>query len=433
MKKGMSLILLALITSIFIGSLLLWKNIIEPKNTRLALYEIATASKSNRDNPGTKNQLSSWLNDLDGLTKNHLQHCERIQYYNLNASLKRRLKALDVDPALPPTSLQKAAKKYFLETPSHETLNQIGQAEFESVMSEIRLFEAELRHQGYSGSLNDLAAQPRNFSKDLKDTERIYNRFILLGEQNLKSRFYDYDIPAGKATISEQNHRWSAYAQYNRRENSMTVFSTTPPLSAHPDKNAYNLSIAPFISVHEIYPGHHLSAKAGLSNPLCPGDNPTSFSWLGEGWATYAEFIANEEGFFKDPEHKLAWLDYRLTRAMRIILDVKRMQGLHEHAALKLTWDEYVPERLSDDFDREFKRLRTSHHQHLSYIFGYKAILETKNKLMTELDSNFDEKKFHDAILRLGHTEPAAFYETIKTAMDISTDMQNSQETGVEN
>lgn len=429
MKRGMSLILLALITSIFIGCFLLWKNVIEPQNTRLAFYEISTASKYHRNAPNTANQLSSWLYDLDGLTKNHLQHCERIEYHNLNASIKRRLKASNINPAIPPTSLQKAAKKYLLETPSLETLLQIGQAEFESVMSEIQLFEAELRNQGFSGTLNELATHPKNSSKDLKETESVYNRFILLGEQNLKSRFYNYDIPKGKATISEQTHRWSAYAQYNRRENSLTVFSTRAPLSTYLDKNAYNLSIAPFISVHEIYPGHHLSAKAGLSNPLCLGDNPTAFSWLGEGWATYAEFIADEEGFFQDPKHKLAWLDYRLTRAMRIILDVKRMQGLYEHAALKLTWDEYMPERLSDHFDREFKRLQTSHHQHLSYIFGYKAILETKNKLMAEFDSEFDEKKFHDAILRLGHTEPAAFYETIKTAMEMPRDVQIGQGT----
>ena len=426
MKKGIVFVLLVILASLCMGFFLVWKNVIEPKNTRLALYEITTASKYKRGDADTPDQISSWLDDLNGLKKEHLKPCERIAYYNKSAALKRRLSAQDGtrNNALPPTSLQKAAEKYFLTPPSLEMLSQIGEAEFESVMSDIQRFEAELKSNGYEGSLNALAEHPKNFSTDIKEVEDTYNRYILLAEQNLKSRFYDYDIPKGKATISEQSHRWSAYAQYNRHENTMIAFSTKAPLADYLGESEFNVAIAPFISVHEMYPGHHLSAYAGLSNPICPGDNPTSFSWLGEGWATYVEFVADEDGFYREPEHKLAWLDYRLTRAMRIILDVKRMQGLYQHAALKLIWEERMPERLSGHFDREFHRLKTSHHQHLTYIFGYKAISDAKTKLVEELGEGFDEKKFHDAILRLAHTEPHAFYETVKTAMKIPTHPQ---------
>ena len=424
MKKGMGFVLLVILISIFMGSFLIWKNVIEPKNTRLALYEITTASKYKRGDADTPDQISSWLDDLNSLKKEHLKPCERINYYNKSAALKRRLSALDTNTTLPPTSLQKAAEKYFETTPSLEMLSQIGEAEFESVMSDIRRFEADLKSDGYEGSLNELAAQPKNFSTDIKAVEKTYNHYISMGEENLTSRFYDYNIPKGKATISEQSHRWSAYAQYNRRENAMIAFSTKAPLADYLGKSEFNIAIVPFISVHEMYPGHHLSAYAGLSNPICPGDNPTSFSWLGEGWATYVEFVADEDGFYREPEHKLAWLDYRLTRAMRIILDVKRMQGLYQQAALKLIWEERMPERLSGHFDREFHRLKTSNHQHLTYIFGYKAISDAKKKLVEELGTRFDEKKFHDAILRLAHTEPHAFYETVKTAMEIPTTQQ---------
>jgi len=161
-------------------------------------------------------------------------------------------------------------------------------------MSDIQRFEAELKSNGYEESLNALAAHSKNFSTDIKEVADTYNHYILLAEQNLKSRFYDYEIPKGKATISEQSHRWSAYAQYNRHENTMIAFSSKAPLADYLGESEFNLAIAPFISVHEMYPGHHLSAYAGLSNPICPGDNPTSFSWLGEGWATYVEFVADE-------------------------------------------------------------------------------------------------------------------------------------------
>ena len=92
------------------------------------------------------------------------------------------------------------------------------------------------------------------------------------------------------------------------------------------DQATYDISIAPFISVHEIFPGHHLNLKSRDSDYICLSNDTKSAGWLVEGWATYAEFIADEEGIFNEAEQKLAWLDYRLTRAMRIILDVKRMQ-----------------------------------------------------------------------------------------------------------
>lgn len=96
------------------------------------------------------------------------------------------------------------------------------------------------------------------------------------------------------------------------------------------------------------------------------------------------------------------------------------MQGLKEHGALQLIWDQKMPERLEGRFDHEYNRLRKSHHQHLSYISGSQAILDTKRKLMTELGHEFDEKLFHDAILKLDHKEPLALYETVKVAMEIA-------------
>jgi len=132
MKKGIVFVLLVILASLCMGFFLVWKNVIEPKNTRLALYEITTASKYKRGDADTPDQISSWLDDLNGLKKEHLKPCERIAYYNKSAALKRRLSAQDGsrNNALPPTSLQKAAEKYFLTPPSLEMLSQIGEAEF---------------------------------------------------------------------------------------------------------------------------------------------------------------------------------------------------------------------------------------------------------------------------------------------------------------
>ena len=405
---------LSVLTGYLIG-LMVWTLIIQPKNTRLAFHDILIASKNYGYNK--PEQISSWLDELSGLEKEHLKSCEQIQYYNINAKFQRRLEQITDNPTLKLTSLQRVARNYTEELLSLEQLSQIGETEFSNIMSELKLFEKEIQNSGYSNSLNELAMRPTNFSSDLKEVELMYKALITKAENSFISRFYEYGVPKGTAKVIKRSHRFASYASYNRDGNSMMAYF---------DEETYNASIAAFISIHEMFPGHHLRSKANIDNLLCPGDNPTSFIWLDEGWATYAEFIAHEEGFFVKPEHKLAWLDYRLVRAMRIILDVKRMEGMKEFEPLKLMWDNRMPKRIQHGFDREFMRLERSHHQHTSYILGYQAILKVKTKLMDELGSDFEEKTFHDAILRLDNGEPSALYETMKVAMKLSN--ENAQD-----
>lgn len=413
MKKTIFLIAAGICAAGCFGLLAKCYNDIQQKNTRLAFYEILTESKN--INYNTVEQMSSWLVNLKELETRHLKQCEQIQYHNKSAYFKRRVKQIDMGPSINLSVLRKVARKYYGETPTLERLSQLGETEFKAVLSEIDVFEDELKTSDYDGTLIELTSQSKNFSSSPKEVEQIYNRFISKSKQTISSRFYPYDIAKVTVKVTENPHEWSAYAQYDPYGNTMTAFF---------DVVRYDTTIAAFISVHEVFPGHQLDAKAAISNPLCPGDNLSSLNWLAEGWATYAEFVANEEGFFDQPEHKLAWLDYRLIRAMRIILDVKRMEGVTEYEALQQIWEQRMPMRLTKSFDREFNRLEKSFHQHLSYIIGYKAIFDAKTKLVQEFGAEFDGKKFHDVILRLDHKEPAAFYETVKIGMKIPSDDQ---------
>ena len=388
-----------------------WRAIVEPKNTRLAFYEILNASQKGRiSNP---DEIPAWFEDLNALDTNHLKRCELIEYHHLNYRFIDRIERLNIKSRPNRITLQTVAKSYLGYTPTLEALSEMGEAEFTAVMAEITLFEAGLKASGYTGTLKELVTQPEQFSANPVDIAVVYEDYIAKGEQDLAARFYDYDIPKGSANVVLGAQRWGSFASYDRKNSAMKAYFTGAK---------YDLNIAAFISVHEIFPGHHLAASASTRKRLCLGDGPYVGSWLLEGWATYAEFIAEEEGFFDKPADKLSWLDYRLTRAIRIILDVKRMQGVTEYKALKTIWNERMPERLGERFDREYKRLTGSRHQHLSYILGYRAIMDVKTKLMQELGSEFDEKVFHDAILRLTHKEPLVFYETVKIAMELSKD-----------
>lgn len=393
------------IASLLTG-LVIWKSVIDPQNTRLRLYEILAETKNSPyGNSGKTRLTSSWLNDLNQMNPNHLQPCEKIQYHNTKAKFEKFVEQNESFQ----TSLQRISRLYSTDPMTMEQLSQIGEVEFERVLSDLQLFEAQYQNSGGTFSLDELAQQPQNFRSDSNEVEEIYKAQIAKGEQSLASRFYIYDIPKGTAHVVRKGHKYSAPASYHERSNALTAYF---------DEASYDVSIAAFISIHEIFPGHHLNWKSRSLGYICPGDDSKRSGWLTEGWATYAEFIADEEGFFSVPEHKLAWLDYRLTRAMRIILDVKRMDAETTYSDLEGTWDQRMPERLKPRFERELNRLVKSDHQHLSYILGHQAIERTKTKLMQELGDDFDERAFHDAMLRLKHRYPNALYETTKIAME---------------
>jgi uncharacterized protein (DUF885 family) len=76
----------------------------------------------------------------------------------------------------------------------------------------------------------------------------------------------------------------------------------------------------PTIAVHETYPGHHwqLSWSADRS-PAVRAVHRSSY--FAEGWALYAEGMMRQQGYFTDPAHELAHLDFRIFRAARIVVD----------------------------------------------------------------------------------------------------------------
>lgn len=404
------------ITVSLLTGLVIWKAVINPKNTRLEFYEILTETNNATYKNSVKSKpTSSWLSDLNHMNPNHLRPCEKIQYHNTKAKFERFVE----QNGIAQNSLLKVSRHYSSDLMTLEQLAQIGEVEFKNILSELQLFKTQYHNAGGIYSLDELAQRPENFRSNPKEVEDIYNDQIARGEQSLASRFYIYDIPKGTAYVARKAHKYSAPASYDDRNDSLTAYF---------DEASYDVSIAAFISIHEIFPGHHLNLKSRSSGFICPGAGSRKSGWLLEGWATYAEFIADEEGFFSEPEQRLAWLDYRLIRAMRIILDVKRMQAQTTYDNLKETWDQRMPERLRHRFDRELNRLVKSDHQHVSYILGHQAVMRTKTKLMEDFGHDFDEKTFHDAMLRLDHRYPEVLYETVKIAMeesDLRIDMES--------
>jgi uncharacterized protein (DUF885 family) len=77
---------------------------------------------------------------------------------------------------------------------------------------------------------------------------------------------------------------------------------------------------------HEGVPGHHLQEGAArLSQDLSRFAKNTFISGHGEGWALYAERLADELGWFTPPGSRLGMLSGSALRAARVVIDI----GVH--------------------------------------------------------------------------------------------------------
>ncbi len=159
---------------------------------------------------------------------------------------------------------------------------------------------------------------------------------------------------------------------------------------------------------HEGVPGHHLQVGAAKT----AGDSLSRFaktnfvSGHGEGWALYAERLADELGWFTEPGTRLGMLGGSALRAARVVIDI----GVH--------LDLPLPDGSRWTFDRACDVLRTrgrgeSHQIHaevvryfgwpgqaISYKLGERGWLAARAEAMKRPD--FDLKRWHTAALALG-------------------------------
>jgi uncharacterized protein (DUF885 family) len=168
----------------------------------------------------------------------------------------------------------------------------------------------------------------------------------------------------------------------------------------------------PTLSHHEAIPGHHfqysvLSTQAGLA----PFRKLVRFSAYTEGWALYAEQLADELGVYDgNPAGRIGALQSQLFRAARIVVDT----GMHhkrwslDEAARWLIDNAGHPETASR---REVVRYSVYPGQACSFKVGANRILAAREAAKAAMGARFDLREFHDLILESGPM-PLAVLET---------------------
>jgi len=169
----------------------------------------------------------------------------------------------------------------------------------------------------------------------------------------------------------------------------------------------------PTLTYHEANPGHHWQITLALEAEGIPMlRKVTGFSAYSEGWALYAEQLADEIGMYdNDPWGRIGYLQSFLFRAVRLVVD----SGLHAKRWSREQAIRYMVEQLGEPESShvtEVERYAVWPGQASSYKVGQTVWLRLREDAKRKLGPRFDIKGFHDAGLLSG-AMPLAVLENV--------------------
>ena len=158
----------------------------------------------------------------------------------------------------------------------------------------------------------------------------------------------------------------------------------------------------PTLTYHEGIPGHHLQLSLQQEADLPLLRKMNFFSSYGEGWALYAEQLADEMGVYEnDPFGRVGYLQSALFRACRLVVDT----GIHHKRWSREQAIQWMSDTDGDQVSStttEVERYCVWPGQACSYMVGRNTWTRLRDKAKTTLGPKYDIRKFHDAGLLAG-------------------------------
>ena len=154
----------------------------------------------------------------------------------------------------------------------------------------------------------------------------------------------------------------------------------------------------PALTFHEGMPGHHLQISLSQESKDIPLLRKIGFfGAYTEGWALYAEQLADELHGYVTPLERAGYLQSFLFRAARLVVDT----GIHTQR-----WDRdkataYMVDTLGTPAprsQREVERYCTQPGQACSYKVGHMAWTKARADAQKALGARFDLKQFHEIL-----------------------------------
>ncbi|MDQ6861263.1 MAG: DUF885 domain-containing protein [Verrucomicrobiota bacterium] len=181
----------------------------------------------------------------------------------------------------------------------------------------------------------------------------------------------------------------------------------------------------PTLAHHEGVPGHHFQIATAQELKHVPQFRKmVPFTAYMEGWALYAEWLAKEAGWYeKDPFGDLGRLQAELFRAVRLVVDT----GIHAQRWPREQAIAYMLEKTGmgeKEVTAEIERYIVSPGQACAYKVGMLKIQELRQRAQTDLTAKWDEREFHDVVLKNGALPLEILEQQVNAYIESKTDPQ---------
>lgn len=307
-----------------------------------------------------------------------------------------------------PAYYSAALKAYTGDDASAAGLHERGKLEVDALLAETdRALSALGLVEGTVGErLALIAAQPeQNYPDTEEGRAALIGRILAHSDRASAALATQFDIAvperAGVRAVPPEFSAFLPLATYIPRALSGSaparVEINLARMSDWPD---YSLAALAF---HELVPGHHLESSAARAIAELP--TARLMIWnvaYGEGWASYAETLADELGLYSsDPLSRLGYLQGLLLRAAALVADT----GIHNERWSRDQAIAYLvdtvglsAEKSADLVDRYTVRPGYA----AAYWIGRERILDLRERAIRVLGPRFDPKAFHRIILAGG-------------------------------
>lgn len=157
----------------------------------------------------------------------------------------------------------------------------------------------------------------------------------------------------------------------------------------------------PDLAMHEAIPGHVWQGEYSNQMPLIR--TMLAFNAYSEGWALYAEQLADELGIYDDFEvGRLGYLQSLAFRACRLVVDT----GLHAKGWTREQGVQFFVERNGSnplEVSSEVDRYCSWPGQACGYKVGHSEIVRQRGLAQTALGSRYDLRDFNDTVVKGGN------------------------------
>jgi uncharacterized protein (DUF885 family) len=282
-------------------------------------------------------------------------------------------------------------------------------------LREVARIETEMRGildaNGFAGrpigeAMEALAKDPRfQFTNDDKGREEAlaeYTRLITQATERCKQLFLT--LPKAQVEVKrvpEFKQATSAGAYYQ----GAAMDGTRPGVfyANLRDMNEISKWSMPTLAYHEGVPGHHWQISIAQELKGLPQFRKLiPFTAYQEGWALYTEWLAKEAGWYEgDPFGDLGRLQAELFRAVRLVVDT----GIHAKRWPREQAITYMRKKTGmgeKEVTAEIERYIVSPGQACAYKVGMLKIQELRTRAQTELGTKFDQREFHEVMLKNG-------------------------------